>query len=253
MTWDPSQYLRYDNERSQPARDLIAALGDVDPTEIVDLGCGTGNSTALLAQRWPQASLTGVDGSTEMLNQASQSGVRAAWHAADIATWRPDTPVDLIFSNAALHWLDDHTTLFPQLIGTLAEHGALAVQMPYNFSQPSHTLINYIANEPQWVDRLHHVVRPSPVAAPDNYLRILEPLVSVLRVWTTTYLHVLGGDHPVADWTGGATLRPVIAALGDDAHAFIDEYKSQLTVAYPRRADGTTVFPFTRMFIIAKR
>ena len=172
MTWNPSQYLRYDVERSQPARDLIAALGDADPTEIVDLGCGTGNSTALLEQRWPQASLTGIDGSTEMLNQASQSGVSAAWHAADISTWRPDTPVDLIFSNAALHWLDDHTTLFPQLIGTLAELGALAVQMPYNFSQPSHTLINDIANEPQWIDRLHHVVRPSPVAAPDSYLPV---------------------------------------------------------------------------------
>ena len=155
MTWNPSQYLRYDVERSQPARDLIAALGDADPTEIVDLGCGTGNSTALLEQRWPQASLTGIDGSTEMLNQASQSGVSAAWHAADISTWRPDTPVDLIFSNAALHWLDDHTTLFPQLIGTLAELGALAVQMPYNFSQPSHTLINDIANEPQHLKKIN--------------------------------------------------------------------------------------------------
>ena len=111
MTWDPSQYLRYDIERSQPARDLIAALGDVDPTEIVDLGCGTGNSTALLEQRWPRASLTGIDGSTEMLNQGSQSGVSAAWHTADISTWRPDTPVDLIFSNAALHWPVSYTHL----------------------------------------------------------------------------------------------------------------------------------------------
>ena len=253
MTWDPSQYLRYDDERSQPTRDLIAALEGMNPAEVVDLGCGTGNSTALLAQRWPQASLTGVDRSTEMLDRASQSGISAVWHAADIATWRPDKPVDLIFSNAALHWLDNHATLFPLLVGPLASNGALAVQMPYNFSQPSHTLISDIANEQQWAERLHHVVRPSPVAAPDVYLQMLKPLVHSLRVWTTTYLHVLHGDHPVAQWTGGATLRPIIAALGNAAPAFIDDYKCRLAVAYPRRTDGTTVLPFTRMFIMARR
>jgi trans-aconitate 2-methyltransferase len=253
MTWDPSQYLRYDNERSQPTRDLIAALSNFNPTEIVDLGCGTGNSTALLAHRWPDASLIGVDGSTEMLDQADQSGLHAVWQEADIATWQPASPVDLIFSNAALHWLDDHDVLFRQLVAGLRPDGMLAVQMPYNFSQPSHTLISEIATEPRWVERLSNVIRPSPVSTPETYLQMLEPLISGVRVWTTTYLHVLHGEHPVARWTGGATLRPVIAALEDDAVEFIADYQTRLERAYPRRADGTTVLPFTRMFILATR
>ena len=253
MTWDPSQYLRYDNERSQPTRDLIAAIGNFNPTEIVDLGCGTGNSTALLTDRWPDASLIGVDGSTEMLDQADQSGLHAVWQEADIATWQPASPVDLIFSNAALHWLDDHDVLFRQLVAGLRPDGMLAVQMPYNFSQPSHTLISEIATEPRWVERLSNVIRPSPVSTPETYLQMLEPLISAVRVWTTTYLHVLHGEHPVARWTGGATLRPVIAALEDDADEFIADYQTRLERAYPRRADGTTVLPFTRMFILATR
>ena len=253
MSWDPSQYLRYDNERSQPTRDLIAAIGDLNPTEIVDLGCGTGNSTALLAHRWPKASLIGVDGSTEMLDQADQSGLHAVWQEADIASWQPSRPADLIFSNAALHWLDDHDVLFPQLVAGLRPGGMLAVQMPYNFSQPSHTLISEIAREPRWVERLSNVIRPSPVSTPETYLQMLEPLISAVRVWTTTYLHVLHGEHPVARWTGGATLRPVIAALEDDADEFIADYQTRLERAYPRRADGSTVLPFTRMFILAIR
>lgn len=253
MSWDPAQYLRYDNERSQPTRDLIAALSNFNPTEIVDLGCGTGNSTALLAHRWPDASLIGVDGSTEMLDQADQSGLHAVWQEADIATWQPASPVDLIFSNAALHWLDDHDVLFRQLVAGLRPDGMLAVQMPYNFSQPSHTLISEIATEPRWVERLSNVIRPSPVSTPETYLQMLEPLISAVRVWTTTYLHVLHGEHPVARWTGGATLRPVIAALEDDAVEFIADYQTRLERAYPRRADGTTVLPFTRMFILATR
>lgn len=253
MTWDPSQYLRYDNERSQPTRDLIAAIGNFNPTEIVDLGCGTGNSTALLTDRWPHASLIGIDGSSEMLDKAFQSGVNADWQQADIATWRPTSEVDLIFSNAALHWLDNHDMLFPKLVAGLSEGGLLAVQMPYNFSQPSHTLISELAHEPRWYAQLANVIRPSPVATPDTYLQMLRPLVSSLRVWTTTYYHVLFGERPVAQWTGGATLRPVISALGNDADEFVDEYAKRLETAYPTRPDGSTVLPFTRMFILGQR
>ena len=253
MTWDPSQYLRYDNERSQPTRDLIAALTNFHPKTIVDLGCGTGNSSALLQQRWPTAALTGVDHSPEMLEQASMSGLAATWQQADLANWQPEEPADLIFSNAALHWLDDHERLFPRLISHLTWGGILAAQMPNNFSQPSHTLIAEIASEPRWKQRLGEVIRPSPVAPVERYLELLEPLTTDIRVWTTTYFHVLRGEHPVAEWTGGATLRPVISALGDDADNFINEYRSRLAVAYPPRPDASTVLPFTRMFILARR
>ncbi len=253
MTWDPSQYLRYDNERSQPTRDLIAALTDLHPRTIVDLGCGTGNSTALLQQRWPTAALTGVDHSPEMLEQASLSGISATWQQADIAEWQPNEPADLIFSNAALHWLDDHEGLFPRLMSHLTDGGNLAVQMPNNFSQPSHTLIAEIASEPRWNHCLREVIRPSPVAPVERYLKLLEPLTTDTRVWTTTYFHVLRGEHPVAEWTGGATLRPVISVLGDAADDFINEYRERLAVAYPQRSDGSTVLPFTRMFILATR
>ena len=250
MVWEPTAYLAYNDERSLPTRDLINAVRTTRPSSIVDLGCGTGNSTALLREQWPDADLTGVDSSFEMLEQARRSPIDARWETADIEDWTPSSPVDLIFSNAALHWLNHHEELLPRLAALLSHDGALAIQMPSNFHRPSHTAIIEVASRVRWKSKLERLLRPQPVSPPERYLDILGEHVRQIRVWTTTYVHVLHGEHAVANWTGGATLRPILGALGDEGADFLAEYQTMLSEAYPRRDDGTTLFDFTRLFIV---
>lgn len=215
-----------------------------------DLGCGTGEITEALARRWPAARVLGIDSSPEMLSRARErQGVE--WVQGDIRTWEPDGPVDLIFSSAALHWVPGHTGLFPRLFSRLSPGGRLAVQMPRNFAQPSHTLLAETARGARWADRLSHLGRQAPVASPDWYHDLLRPLASVLDVWETTYLQALTGDDPVAAWTRSTAARPYLEALGSDAEAFMEEYSARLRMAYPPRPDGVTLFPFTRLFVIA--
>ncbi|MCK5438703.1 MAG: methyltransferase domain-containing protein, partial [Gemmatimonadetes bacterium] len=173
--WDPAQYLRYADLRLRPAVDLLAQVSLASPKQIVDLGCGAGNVTRILAERWPDVDLTGVDGSAEMLNRARDLAVNVRWVQADIATWTPDTPLDLLFSNAALHFVDEHERLFPKLLEFLAPGGVLAVQMPRNFGAPSHTLMYAAARQEPWRKQLEPLLRPSPVAEPGAYHDILTP------------------------------------------------------------------------------
>ncbi len=250
--WDPAQYLRYADLRLRPAVDLLAQVSLASPKQIVDLGCGAGNVTRILAERWPDVDLTGVDGSAEMLNRARDLAVNVRWVQADIATWTPDTPLDLLFSNAALHFVDEHERLFPKLLEFLAPGGVLAVQMPRNFGAPSHTLMYAAARQEPWRKQLEPLLRPSPVAEPERYHDILVPHVSSLDIWETEYLQLLEGDDPVAEWTKGTWGKPLLDALDDDdRQAFEADYKARLRVAYPRRPDGTTLFPFRRLFIVA--
>jgi trans-aconitate 2-methyltransferase len=254
VTWQPERYLAFADQRTRPARDLLARVPLTDAGRIADLGCGPGNSTALLAQRWPDAAIMGIDSSPEMLAQARASGVRARWIRAEIATWSPDRPLDLIYSNAALHWLDDHATLLPRLLSQLRARGALAVQMPRNFRAPSHALLGETARSGPWADRLAGLLDRQPVAAPAGYYDLLAPLAEALDLWETEYLHVLDGDDPVLNWTRGTALRPIRHALEPEQYAaFEAAYAARLRAAYPRRADGRTLFPFRRLFIVARR
>ena len=212
------------------------------------------NVTRLLAVRWPDAAVTGVDASPAMLAQAAREPSRVAWVHADLATWAPPAPADVLFSNAALHWLDDHPGLFPALVGRLAPDGILAVQMPRNHGAPSHTAMLEAAEAGPWRERLAPVLRPRPVAAPADYHDWLGPHVRTLDIWETEYLHVLEGDNPVVEWTRGSALRPLLDALAPwDRDAFLADYGARIARAYPRRPDGRTLFPFRRLFLVARR
>jgi len=251
--WDPAQYLRWSDHRVRPAVDLIQRLPVEQPGHVVDLGCGTGNVTALLRRAWPAARLTGVDGSAAMLERARASDGAVDWQQADIAAWTPSAPVDLLFSNAALHWLDDHARLFPRLLGLVAAGGVLAVQMPRNFGEPSHTSITELAREGRWRARLAPLIRPEPCKAPAYYFDLLAPRATSLDIWETVYQQALTGDNPVADFVKGSWLKPFLDALDEgDRAAFEAAYRARVARAYPPRPDGTTLFPFRRLFIVAR-
>ncbi|KAA1058086.1 methyltransferase domain-containing protein [Azospirillum argentinense] len=253
MPWDPEQYARFESWRRRPAHDLVAALPSLTPRTVVDLGCGAGQLARLLAERWPETEVLGVDNSPAMLERArtTPSGVR--WLQADLRDWRPDQPVDLLISNAALQWLDGHERLFPDLLRALAPGGVLAVQMPRNFDAPSHRLLYETAADGPWAERLAPVLRTAPVHAPDVYYGWLAALTRRLDLWETEYLQVLEGEDPVLEWTRGTTLLPVLDMLaGAELDAFLAAYRARLNAAYPRRPDGRTLFPFKRLFLVAR-
>ena len=252
--WDPSQYLRFAAERARPAIDLLARIPIDAPGTVYDLGCGPGNVTRLLHERWPDARVVGVDSSEEMLGRARATLPELEWVAADLATWRPDAAPALIYSNAALHWLDGHETLFPRLMGFLAAGGVLAVQMPRNFDSPSHTLIAETVRGGPWRERLEPLLRGSPVADPQTYFGLIAPLAAAVDIWETEYLHVLEGEDAVKEFTKGSALKPLLDALSEpERAAFEERYAALVREAYPRRPDGRTLFPFKRLFIVATK
>lgn len=253
MSWDPDQYARFGGERLRPARDLVNAISAARPARIADLGCGDGRATELLAARWPDAEILGVDDSQSMLDAAAKLGLRAEWRRDGIDTWQPGSRFDVVFSNAAIHWLPDHATLLPRLLDAVAPGGALAVQMPRNFAAPSHALLFDLAESPSWRARLAPLVRRQPVQDPQWYYDLLAPRARSIDIWETEYVHALSGDRPVVEWLKGTWLRPFLHALGPDAPVFEAEYARQVAAAYPRRADGKTLFPFRRLFMVAMR
>jgi len=264
MSWDPAQYLKYSGERLRPALDLLARIDVEAPRSVVDLGCGAGNVTRILAERWPAARVIGFDNSASMLAQA-RSALPAIpsleFREAELGAWAlaPTPPeTDVIFSNAALHWLGDHATLFPRLMQAVVPGGVLAVQMPSNFQAPSHVELRATAESVRWRSRVGQLVRAEPVGPTARYYEWLAPLASTVDAWTTEYVHVLpradAGDHPVVAWTRGSALTPFVAALGpDDGRAFIADYALRIARAYPVHADGRVLFPFRRVFVVATR
>lgn len=261
MSWNPQQYLEFEDHRLRPAIDLLARVAADGPRAVVDLGCGAGNVTRLLARRWPGASVVGVDNSEPMLSKAraAASGLaHVRFEACDLATWSPEGAVDVVYSNAALHWLPDHASLFPRLARTVADGGVLAVQMPRNFDAPSHVAVAEVATSERWRARLASLVRPAPVAAPEAYLRWLAPHCASVDVWETIYLQRLAprddGEHPVVAFVSGTWLLPFLERLEGDAEAraaFLFDYRERIVRAYPREGDGSTLFPFRRLFIVA--
>ena len=256
MSWDPQQYDKFEAPRWRPALDLLNALpSDLTPRRVVELGCGGGKLSRLLADRFAQAEVTGIDGSADMLTQAAAKPSRVRWVEADMAGWQPEESVDLIISNAALHWLPNHADLFKHLIGALTPGGVLAVQMPRNFAAASHAIPRDIAGDPRWADRLAgSLVAVVPVHEPAAYYDWLAPRTTGLDIWETEYLQVLDGENAVLEWLKGTTLRPVMAALSEAELAdFMAAAAPRLAQVYPRRADGHTLFPFRRLFLIARK
>ncbi|WOX23932.1 trans-aconitate 2-methyltransferase [Streptomyces solicathayae] len=264
--WDPQQYLRHSGHRTRPFLDLLARVPELPngphPARIADVGCGAGNVTVLLADRWPDARITGLDLSPEMLRQAEKDfagptpgGGSLDFRTADAADWTPDEPYDLIVSNAALQWVPGHAESFAAWIAGLAPGGVFAFQVPNNFDAPSHTLLAELRDSPRWRARLGAPSRATDVLAPAEYLNRLVDLGCETDVWETTYLQLLTGDDPVLDWVKGTALRPVLTALeGDEeaADAFLAEYRDRLREAYPAGPHGT-VFPFRRLFAVARK
>ncbi|KOG28679.1 trans-aconitate 2-methyltransferase [Streptomyces resistomycificus] len=264
-TWDPAQYLRHAGHRARPFADLLARVPGLptDPPRIADLGCGPGNVTTLLADRWPAANITGYDNSPEMLADAAAhagptpGGGRLDFAPADATTWAPPARTyDLILSNATLQWVEGHLDAFPAWLDALTPGGTFAFQVPHNIHAPLHALMRELGTGIRWKDRLGDVLRHvDSVHAPEVYLDRLARLGCDTDVWETTYLHVLHGEDPVLDWVKGTGLRPVLTALADDPEArdaFVAEYRDLLRQAYPTAGYGT-VLPFRRLFAVARK
>jgi len=250
-TWDPDRYLTYADERGRPFVDLVARIGATDPGTVVDLGCGPGNLTALLAGRWPDASVVGLDSSPEMIAAARAAGSRIAYDVADLRAWTPAVPVDVVVSNATLQWVPGHLDLLPALVRAVAPGGWLAFQVPGNFDEPSHTIRDEVAAEAPYAEHTAGVAVPSS-HDPAVYLDALAGLGCTVDAWETTYLHLLTGPDPVFTWVSGTGARPTLQALPDDLRpGFEAEFKRRLAAAYPERAYGV-VLPFRRVFVVAQ-
>lgn len=251
-TWDPGQYLKFADHRLRPALDLMARIPPIAARTVYDLGCGPGNITRMLAERWPGARVIGVDSSADMLARAKGQAPGAEFVQADLAHWSPPQPAELLFSNATYQWLNGHETLFPRLMSFVAPGGVLAVQMPRNFAAPSHTLLRDTVEDAPWRGRLAKLQRHDPVAAPQVYHRLLAPHAATLDIWEVEYLQRLVGPNPVVEWTKGTALRPFLDALAPaEQGAFLADYGRRVAAAYPPESDGATLFPFRRLFIVA--
>jgi trans-aconitate 2-methyltransferase len=254
-SWNSDQYLKFAGERTQPAVDLAARIALEAPRRIIDLGCGPGNSTAVLAARWPQARIVGVDNSSAMLAAAQKDYPQWEWFTADIGTWRADSPFDLVFSNAALQWVPDHARVLPHLLAQVAPGGALAFQVPANLDSPPQRLIREVAALPTW--RSHFAVPPRDwlVHPIEFYYDTLARHATRLDLWVTEYQHVLANVDGIIEWYRGTGLRPWLDALPTDEmrEQFLAAYRARLAPYFPTRADGKVLFPFRRLFVIAYR
>jgi len=252
MTWSATQYSKFEAERNRPIYDLLAQLPQPRIATAVDLGCGPGNSTELLAARFPDATVTGLDTSTDMLDAARKRLPDVQFELADIATWSAASPVDVIFANAALQWVFDHAALLPRLVAGLAPGGSLAVQMPDNLDEPTHVAMREIATS---FGKLSDAGRShAPRHDPGWYFDVLRPHVATVDVWRTTYHHPLAGASAVVEWFRGTGLRPYLEPLdADERTDFLARYTAAIERAYPALRDGKVLLPFPRLFFVATR
>ena len=258
--WDANLYLKFADARLRPALDL---MGRLDPANgarpghaIYDLGCGAGNISRILAERFPAAPIVGIDSSEEMLAKARSQTAdkRVTFTTGDLAHFKPGLPPSILYSNAAYQWVEGHIDLFPDLLKLLPSGGQLAIQMPRNHEAPSHALMHQAARTGPWAAKLAQARTIRPVYEPARYYDVLKQLTSELEVWETIYQQALTGKDPVAQYTAGTGLRPYMAVLDEaERTGFYDTYAKLLAEAYPMRSDGITLFPFRRLFIVARR
>jgi trans-aconitate 2-methyltransferase len=254
MTWSAKQYSMFEQQRTRPVFDLVAAIPTHPVRVAVDLGCGPGNSTAVLMARYPDAQVSGLDSSDDMLADARDRLPALHFENADIGRWNPDQTFDVILANASLQWVPDHARLFPRLVGKLASGGSLAVQTPDNLEEPAHRLAQQVASQEPWASKIASVEHPERHGA-SFYYELLRPLCSTVNVWRTTYHHPLEGGHAaVVEWFKGSALRPYLEPLGEDEQTeFLQRYLAAISEAYPALADGTVLLPFPRLFVVATR
>jgi Trans-aconitate methyltransferase len=254
--WDPDVYGRYADERARPFFELLARVRATDPAYVVDLGCGTGELTATLSERWPNATVHGLDSSRAMISKAREvtrgRPGNLIFEERDLRAWRSSRPVDVLVANAVLQWVPEHRRLLPGWVATLSPGGWLAFQVPGNFDAPSHVLIRELCRT-TWRDELGDLVRESPVGDPEEYLGLLADLGCTVDAWETTYIHVLPGEDAVLNWITGTALRPMLDRLAPERRPeFLADCGRVLAQAYPREPYGTP-FPFRRIFVVARK
>jgi trans-aconitate 2-methyltransferase len=253
--WNPSLYLIFEDDRTRPARELLAQVPLQQPRTVIDLGCGPGNSTELLVHRFPDAHITGLDSSPAMIEQARKRLPNREFLEADLATWTPPSPVDVLFSNAVFHWVPDHPHVLQRLIEALPHGGVLAVQMPDNTREPSHLLMQEVANKGSWGNHpaVAEAMRPD-LPSPEFYYDLLKPACSRLDIWHVVYNHVLDGPAAIVEWFKSTALRPFISGMTSPASAeYLAAYTDEVARHYATRADGKVLLRFPRLFIVATR
>jgi trans-aconitate 2-methyltransferase len=253
--WNASQYLKFEDERTRPARDLLAQIPLAYARKVFDLGCGPGNSTELLVARYPEADVVGVDSSPDMLRQARGRLPECEFVEADLSDWSPPADADLLYSNATFQWVPDHLRVLERLLGALKSGAVLAVQMPDNTNEPSHVWMRELAKEPHW----QKLIPPAALTredlpSPEDYYNALRPLCARLDIWHTHYQHALAGPEAITEWFKGTALRPFVEMLtAEQRQDFLAAYTARIAAAYPARFDGKVLLRFPRLFIVACR
>jgi trans-aconitate 2-methyltransferase len=257
LSWSATQYLAFEDERTRPVRDLLSAVPVVDARVAVDIGCGPGNSTELLAARFPRAHVSGFDTSADMIAAARKRLPQVRFEVADIEAWieGPKDPPDVILANAVLQWVPNHAALFPALASSLSSNGSLAVQMPDNLQEPSHRLMREIAVDGPWKQKLAAAGRArATIETADWYYNVLRPSCARVDVWRSTYYHPLAGENAIVEWFKGSGLRPFLEPLDPaERSSYLERYAAATKRAYPPLSDGTVLLPFPRLFIVAIR
>lgn len=252
--WDANQYLKFEDKRLRPALELLDRIRLESPKKILDLGCGTGNVTKIISEKWENSEVIGLDSSEQMLDKAKKLSQKINWQLQDINFWNPNETFDLIYSNATLHWVKNHTKIFQHLVSKINRNGILAVQMPLNQKAPSHALMNKVLTDLDFCSsEFRESLWSNAVEEPSFYYDLLAPKVKMIDIWTTTYYQIMEGENPIYDWVKSTGLRPVLKNLSEDEkEIFIPEFQKNLKIAYPKQSDGKTIFPFTRLFIVAQ-
>ncbi len=255
MTWSAAQYLKFENERTRPVRDLVARIPLAHVESAADIGCGPGNSTEVLRERYPSARIIGLNSSPDMIQAARKRLPDATFEVADIRQWRPKEPLDVILANAVFQWIPKHETLFPALIARLKPGGALAAQMPDNLEEPSHRLMGEVASDGPWASKLKDAAAARTERhLADWYFRLTRPHAPHVDIWRTTYFHPLAGARAIVEWLKGTGLRPFLDPLEEsERQDFLALYEGRIANAYPAEPDGTVLLPFPRLFVVAAR
>ncbi len=255
MTWSAAQYLKFEHERTRPVLDLVQRIPLTQVETAADIGCGPGNSTEVLRERYPQAHIVGLDLSPDMIQAARKRLPSVAFEVADIREWRAKEPLDVILANAVLQWIPDHETLLPALIGKLKPGGVLAAQLPDNLDEPSHRLMAAVASDGPWASKLRNAsFARTERHLPDWYFRLLRAHAPHIDIWRTTYFHSLAGARAIVEWLKGTGLRPYLDPLEEsERQAFLARYEGKIAEAYPAEPDGTVLLPFPRLFVVAAR
>ncbi len=256
MSWSAKQYVAFEDERTRPVRDLLAALPPIDARSVIDLGCGPGNSTEVLAACYPRAVVSGIDSSSDMIEAARRRLPHLRFAVANLQTWKDAGPFEVILANAVLQWIANHEVLLPQLVARLSPGGALALQMPDNLDEPAHRIMREVAADGRWAVKLAAAsTARAPLLSAAWYHELLRPLCSKVDVWRTTYYHFLtGGADALVEWFKGSGLRPFLEPLSAvERSAYLERYTAAVAQAYPPIADGSVLLPFPRVFLTAVR